>query len=386
VSSANVHTESSGPDGPKRRIGLVGPILPFRGGVAQHTTRLHRSLRERATITTLSFQRLYPKWLFPGASERDADHEGHAEPGVSYVLDPLNPFTWRAAVRRFVAADVEGVIFPWWTVYFSPCFASVTRMLAWRDIPTVFLCHNVVDHEAAAYKHLLSRLVLAGAHGYLTQSRGEAEQLTRLLAGARVVVRQLPLYDHFPAPTGALPRQAPLELLFFGFVRPYKGVDVLLEAMAGLSRTDVHLTVVGEFWQDPQPVLNRIAALGLSGRVDVVPRFVSEQEAAEYFGRADVVIAPYRYATGSAIVAMAYHYDKPVIASCTGGLTDAVRDGITGYHVEPGSPKALMAAIARVTHADLEAMRPNIRAFKAELSWEELAEALLSLFEWVRPD
>lgn len=363
------------------RLGLVGPVLPFRGGIAQHTTRLHRTLRGRLSLTTLSFSRQYPAWLYPGESDRDPEHAGHAEPGVDYVLDPLKPATWRDAVRRLVHAGVEGVIVTWWTVFFAPCFACLKRALMSRDIPVVFLCHNVVDHDAATYKRLISGMVLAGANGYAVHSRGEAERLARLVPGPDVAVHRHPLYDQYPEATGILPRRAEIELLFFGFVRPYKGVDVLLEAIAAVRREDVRLSIVGEFWQKEDATRARITALGLGARVDLVPRFVGEQEAAEYFARADLVVLPYRHATGSGIVAMAYHYGKPVLATRVGGLPESVTHSRTGYLVESGSAAALAKAIDAVTRDELSAMKPHIEAFKSEMTWEGLADGLVGLFD-----
>ncbi len=363
------------------RIALVGPVLPFRGGIAQHTTRLHRVLRQRLPLVTLSFSRQYPGWLYPGESDRDPEHEGHVEPGVDYVIDLLSPASWRRAVRRLLDSRVEGVILTWWTVFLAPCLGYLKRALRSRDVPVVFLCHNVVDHEGSAHKRLLSRLVLSGADGYAVHSRAEAERLERLLGHSRVAVHRHPLYDQYPEPTGALPRRGDLEVLFFGFVRPYKGVDVLLEAMARIRRRDVHLTVVGEFWQKKETILARIDALGLGASVDVVPRFVGEQAAAEYFARADLVALPYRHATGSGIVAMAYHYGKPVLATRVGGLAEAVIHEETGFLVEPDSPAALADVLERVRRDELSAMRPRIDAVKSEMTWEGLADAVIGLFE-----
>jgi glycosyltransferase involved in cell wall biosynthesis len=172
---------------------------------------------------------------------------------------------------------------------------------------------------------------------------------------------------------------ARLELLFFGIIRPYKGLDVLLEAMALLKRTDVHLAVVGEFWRDKEQTLRRIADLGIGDRLELVPRFVSEQEAADYFTRADAVILPYRSASGTGIVPMAYHYGKPVIASRIPGLEDAVVDGKTGFLVAAESTQDLAAAIERIQPEQLCALLPHIDAFKAGMTWEGLADTLLEL-------
>jgi glycosyltransferase involved in cell wall biosynthesis len=365
----------------KLRMGLIGPTLPYRSGIAQHTTMLHRALRSKTELTTLSFTRQYPGWLFPGESDRDPFHEGHREPGVEYLIDSLDPRTWARAVKRLRQAEVEAVVVPWWTVYFAPCFSYFKAAFRRQGLPLVFLCHNVIEHEAALYKTLLSKLVLSGARGYCVQSRAEAGKLTRMLPRARVLVHPHPLYDQFPPAQQELPRRANLELLFFGIVRPYKGLDVLLEAMALLERKDVQLSVVGEFWRDKEPTLKRIAELDIDGRVEVVPRFVSEQEAADYFARADAIVLPYRSASGTGIIPMAYHYGKPVIATRIGGLEDAVSDGKTGFLVDPESPRALAAAIDRVSGAELRALRPQIDAFKASMTWEGLADVLIELCE-----
>jgi glycosyltransferase involved in cell wall biosynthesis len=241
------------------------------------------------------------------------------------------------------------------------------------------LCHNVSDHEASPYKVLLSKTVLRVARGYCVQSRSEEARLAELLPGARIVVHPHPLYDQFPPASEKLPRRARLELLFFGIVRPYKGLDILLEAMALVERRDVHLSVVGEFWQGEKSTIRRIDELGLRDRVDVEARFVSDQEAANHFARCDAVILPYRSASGTGIIPMAYHYAKPVIATRVGGIVDAVLDGETGFLVEPESPIALARAIDSVVPEGLAALAPNIEKFKAGMSWEGLADTLIQL-------
>jgi glycosyltransferase involved in cell wall biosynthesis len=363
----------------KPKLGLIGPVLPYRSGIAQHTTMLHRALRQRAELTTLSFKRQYPAWLFPGETDRDPFRAGYSEPGVEYVIDSMDPRTWRRAAAQLVSAEVQALILPWWTIFFAPLFAYLKRACARRSIPVVFMCHNVVEHEAALHKVALSRIVLRGAQGYCLQSQSEEDKLKSLVPNAHTVVHPHPLYDQFPQAERQLIRRAPLELLFFGIVRPYKGLDVLLEAMALLKRRDVHLSVVGEFWHDKETLLTRIEVLGLTERIEVVPRYVSDQEAADYFARADVVVLPYRSASGTGIIPMAYHYGKPVIATRIGGLEHVVLEGKTGLFVAPESPKALADAIERVNHADLLTMRPHIESFKATMTWDSLASSLMAL-------
>jgi glycosyltransferase involved in cell wall biosynthesis len=361
------------------RVGVIGPVLPFRGGIAQHTTRLLRALAAKADVLAISFTRQYPKLIFPGESDRDPAFEGHVEEHTEYLIDSVNPLTWSAAVRRMKAFRPDMVVIPWWQVYWAPSFAHMAWRLRRAGIPVVFLCHNVTEHEAAGWKRAVTRWVLSFGSGHVVQTNLDREHLLELLPGSKPVLHLQPAFDHFPQATGSLPQEHDLELLFFGFVRPYKGLDVLIEAMALLpADLDVRLTVAGEFWHGPEATLARIAELGIADKVEVISRYLTETEVAEYFARMHALVLPYRSATGSGVAAVAHHYEKPVIVTRVGGLPDVVEDGVTGFVVEPDSPEALAAAIVKLARLDVSAMAGEIRRFKAEnLTWEGLADAVL---------
>lgn len=359
-------------------LALVGPVLPFRGGIAQHTTMLHRALGPLCRLRTLSFSRQYPARLFPGASDRDPAYAGHQEPGVEYLLDSLDPRSWRATVRRCTEHEPRAVVIPWWTFYWAPCFGYLARALGRAGLPVVFLCHNVVDHETTAWKRLLSLAVLRAGAGFVTHSQAEADRLRSVLPAARVLVHPHPAYDHFPEPEGELPRRAPLELLFFGFVRPYKGLDLLIDALGRLTRTDFHLTVVGEFWGGRAETEAAVRRLGLEGRVELVPRYVPEAEAARYFARADAVVLPYRGATGSGVIPLAYRYGRPVIATRTGGLPECVEDARTGFLVAPDDAAALAAVLERLRPDALRRMGPDVSRLRETMTWAGMAVAVVS--------
>jgi glycosyltransferase involved in cell wall biosynthesis len=361
------------------KVGIIGPVLPFRGGIAQHTTQLLRAFREKADVLAISFTRQYPKMLFPGESDRDPAFEGHLEERTEYLIDSVNPFTWRAAVKRMIAYHPDVVVLPWWQVYWAPSFSYIARRLRRASVPVVFLCHNVTEHEAAAWKRALTRRVLALGTGHVVQTNLDGEHLLELIPGAKPVLHLHPAYDQFPEATGALRPEHVLELLFFGFVRPYKGLDLLIEALALLpADLDVRLTVAGEFWHGPEETRARIDALGIADKVEIVSRYLTEAEVAEYFARAHALVLPYRSATGSGVVAIAHHYEKPVIVTRVGGLPDVVEDGVTGLVVDPESPEALAAAIESLAERDMSGMVEAVRRFKAEkLTWEGLADAVL---------
>lgn len=358
------------------KLALVGPVLPYRGGIAQHTTMLHRALPRIAEHVTVSFTRQYPSVLFPGQSDRDPAYDDREEPGVEYLIDSLNPLTWQKAVRRIQSFGAQVVVLPWWGVYWAFCFRYIVNALRRAGVTVVFFCHNVVEHESAAWKASLTKWVLGRGSRFVVHTREDEANLRALIPGASVMVHAHPIYDQFPQPTGELKPRGDLELLFFGFVRPYKGLHLLVEAMAK-TRDGVYLTIAGEFWGGEEKVRSRLAELGLSDRVELRPRYHTDEETAELFARCDCVVLPYRSATGSGVVPVAYHYDKPVIVTRVGGLPDAVEDGETGWLVEPESIDAIANAINGCSRSDVVRMIPAIRRLKRALTWTSLASTFV---------
>lgn len=363
---------------PRRRVALIGPVPPFSGGIAHHDAMLIEALEPLAELLVVSFTRQLPRLLWFGKPDIEADAEPMAKAYVRYVIDSLNPWTWRAGVKLVRDFKPDLVILPWSTVIWGPCYYYLAGALRRRGIHVRFFCHRVIDHQKAGWKGALTVPVLRRADSYAVHARALERQLKALFPAARVLVHPHPIYGQFPAPARTLPRGAALELLFYGYVRPYKGLDVLIEAMGLLKDRDVRLTVVGEFWIDRAAVERRIAELGIADRVELVDRYVSEAETADYFARADVVVLPYRSATSSGVAAIAYHYEKPLIVTRTGGLPDIVVEGETGFVVPPESAPALADAVLGLDAAGAAAMAPAIRDYAANLTWEEFARVVIS--------
>lgn len=364
---------------PRERILIIGPVLPYRGGIAQHTTMLHRALREQSECLTISFSRQYPRWLFPGKSDKDENLTGHVEEGVEFIIDSVNPLTWYRALSLAKRFSPRLVVFPWWHVYWTPCFAWFGRKFRREGFEIVFLCHNSVEHEDARWKSLLSDLALSYANRFVVHTAVDKNNLLARFPDRPINVHPLPVFDHFPQPSVVLPRRAKLELLFFGFVRPYKGLDVLLAAMTRLKNEDVFLSIVGEFWNGEHETLKFIGDYEIADQIEVVARYVSDDEAAAYFERCDVVILPYHSATGSAVIPLAYHYGKPVIATRVGGMPDVVKDGKTGTLIEPGSSIELAGAIKDLLTKAILCDADEISKIKDRMTWSGLAEAVIGL-------
>ena len=366
--------QSAQADLARLRVGLLGPSLPYRGGVAQYTTALHRALGRHCNLQTVSFRRLYPNWLYPGKSCIEPGYSGHKEPGILYLVDSLNPVSWRKACRSFEAHSARTVILEWWTAFHAPSFRFMAEYLERKGIGVVALCHNVFDHESAWWHRALSRAALSKRKAFLVHSSKDAAILKSLAPGSRIEVHAHPVLDHFRAEGRILPRRAGLELLFFGFVRPYKGLDVLIDAMKILQNDDVFLSVVGEWWSPDRNLRDRIGRLP---KVEVVDGYAPEEEAAAHFRRADVVVLPYRSATGSGVIPLAYRYGKPVIASRVGGIPDHVQDRVSGLLVEPENPVALAAAIREFLR-EAPVSQKGILSASEQMTFESLAACILA--------
>jgi glycosyltransferase involved in cell wall biosynthesis len=326
----------------------------------------------------ISFSRQYPGWLFPGESDIDPAYENQKEPGAEYLIDSLNPFTWRKAVARASAFNADIAIIPWWTVFWAPCFGYLANRLQRAGIEVVFFCHNVVEHESAVWKSALARRVLKQGARFVVHTKEDENNLRKLLPTAKVTVHPHPIYDQFPAADNTLPKRRGLELLFYGFVRPYKGLDVLIEAMGRLKGEDIQLTIAGEFWEGEEETRARVKELGIDEQVEIRASYHTDKESAELFARSDVVVLPYHSATGSGVVPLAYHYEKPVIVTRVGGLPDVVKETDTGLLVEPGNSIALANAVKSMTRSRAVSMVPGIREMKRQLTWTSLASCILN--------
>lgn len=362
-----------------RRIVIVGPVTPFRSGIANHTTALARALDGAGhSVLVLSFSRQFPQILFPGESDRDSDAEPLAQPHTKFIIDSLNPLTWARAVREMARFNAEVVILPWWTFFLAPFSWFIARSCRKRGIEVLFFCHNIVDHETAFWKRWLAVKALKQARVFAVHNTALAAALDKLIPGADVAVHPHPIYDSFPPAQGRLQRRADLELLFFGLVRPYKGLEVLIRALSRLNHRSVFVRIVGEFWTNVRDTEAEIRRLGLSDKVELNPHYVSDEEAAEYFARCDAVVLPYHTVTGSGVIPLAYHYGKPVVVTALPSLTDVVRDRATGF-VFPVDDDAALALLieGELTAERCTAMKPSIEKLKESMTWESLAAAIM---------
>ncbi|RMG48239.1 MAG: glycosyltransferase [Acidobacteria bacterium] len=367
------------------RICLLGPSYPFRGGIAHYMTLLARHLSARGhEVTFLGFIRQYPRWLYPGQTDRDPSRAALTVSAIP-MLDWLNPATWMRTVRYVSDWRPHLFVVPWWTSFWAPSFYTVLRGIRRRAAARiVFICHNVVEHETNRLKQFCTRRVLGLGDSFLVHSHEDAGQLQRWQPGAMIVRVPHPTYEPLvPARIGRheARRRLGVEgkiLLFFGFVRPYKGLAYAIRSLPLiLKQHDVTLMVAGEFWEGKKDILALVHRLGLDRHVRIIDRYIPNEEIGVYFGAADLLLLPYTSATQSGIVQLAYALDVPVVATRVGGLVEVVEPGGTGYLVEPRSPRAIAEAVDDFYRNErAPQFIERIRQVKHRFSWERLVEAL----------
>ncbi len=375
------------------RIALVGPLAPWRGGLAQYLALLGEALASRAEVRAVTFTRQYPSFLFPGRSQLDPGAERPRFP-VEPLLDSIGPLSWRRTAGHLERFAPGAVLLKWWMPFFGPAFASAVGPLRRRGTRVVLVCDNLLPHERRPLDRELTRWMLRNSDGYLVMSESVERDLAALKPGAPFRRVAHPLYAQFDrgrftreSARAHLGLQPEAEVaVFFGYVRRYKGLDTLLQAWPLVrARRPARLLVAGDFYEDPAPYRALARAAG-EGAVRLSEGYLPDAEVEALFKAADVVVLPYRSATQSGVTHAAYALGVPVITTDVGGLAETVQPGRSGLVVPPGDPPALAEAIVRFF---AEGLAPRLRAGVAALrqahSWEALADRTVELIDSLAP-
>ncbi len=379
------------------KLAFLGPAPPFRGGIVTYYGLLARALTGRGhEVFWASFKRQYPGFLFPGTTQQGETAAWLDHPHTPRFV-PWSPWSWWRAARDIRAAAPRALVIKYWLPFFAPGFWAVTWLLRrWTDTRIIYLLDNVIPHEKYPLGMFLTRRALGNGHGFIAQSDQVRRDLFSVLPAVdpqQVRTVPHPVYD-FGRPGRErkskaaaraaldLPAEARI-VLFFGFIKPYKGVLHLIDAAGDLKREfgdGLQVLIVGDIYGDRQPYLDRIAASDGRGIIRLIDGFVPDETVEDYFLAADLVVLPYVSATQSGIVQIAYHYDLPVVTTRVGGLPEVVQDGRTGFLVPPGDAAALAAAITRFFREGKAAeFAAAVAVEKRKYSWDAMAEAVEDL-------
>lgn len=362
------------------KVCLIAPVPPYRGGVAKYCYSLAQELEKRHDLLLLSYRRQYPGLLYGKKSQLEPSSSaqviGDEFRQLSYDIDSVCIRSWLETVRRINLFRPDLVILPWWVTYWAPMYGFLLFALRRKGIRVVFLCINIFEHEDNALKKLLTRLTLARVDAMIVHSDLEKSMALGINPKAMVKKHLLPLFRYDPLPVRTHGARG-LRLLFFGFVRPYKGLDTLVKALGILKGYDISLTVAGEFWGNKAELLQQVGELGISGKVTIVDRYIPEDEMRRYFSAADLVVLPYRKTVTSGIIATAYGFGKPVLATDVGGFHEVVSDGCTGKLVPADDPQAFADGILWFHNNRQINFAENIDRFTARtMSWGSLVDTI----------
>ena len=356
----------------------------MRGGIAHFIALLASHLKTRHSVGIFSFTRQYPAFLFPGKTQME---EG--TPGIpvdaSAEIDSVNPFNWIRVGLKVRRERPDVILYKYWMPFFGPCFGTICAIARWRRATRVIaICDNVIPHEHRPGDTVFTKYAFAFTDGYIVMSDSVEKDLQAMVRHPRYVKAAHPVYEIFGAGVPKSDARARLGLeggnviLFFGYVRKYKGLHTLIDAMALVPRElNITLLVVGEYYGDERDYRDHIAAAGVGGVVRVHSDYVPNEKVADYFCASDAVILPYLSATQSGIAQIAYQFGRPVIATDVGGLAEVVIDGVSGIIVEPGQPRLLADAIERFFAERLETrLAAGAAEEKKKYSWDTIVAAV----------
>ena len=374
-----------------KKIILIGPVYPYRGGISHYTGLMYRELSKHYDVEMLSYKMQYPKILFK-KEQRDYKNDSFKIDETNFMINTANPFNIIRTANYIKKKKPDMVIIQWWHPYFAPCYFLLAKFMGKQNL--TFVCHNVFPHERFPLDKKLTRLTLKNGKHFIVHAKEEEAELRQIMPNPDCRVTPHPSYNAFcfEHMTKAQARERlglsmdEKVLLFFGFVRPYKGLKHLIAAMPKIKEQlgNVKLLIVGEFGnaEYKEGYVSQIKHLALSSpglEADVIIKdgYMPDREVEKYFAACDMVVLPYESATQSGIVQIAYGFGKPVTVTNVGGLPDVVSDGRTGYVAPPQDEKALAEAVVRYFAEDKEAeFTGNIAAEAYRFSWERMGEVV----------
>lgn len=342
-------------------------------------------LGKKLDVKAFNFKRQYPDFLFPGKTQFvSADDEAIPVESTS-ILDSINPFSYIRTVREIEKWKPDLVIVRYWMSFFAPSLGFVTRRLRKKGIKVISILDNVIPHERHFFDLPLTKYFLGGSNGCVTLCeavRGELKEINPTIP-CKVIFH--PLYSHFPSPTprdkaildlGLDPKRK--TLLFFGLIREYKGLDILLEAFNLLGK-DYQLIIAGEPYGSFEPYQKIIDEYGLQDRVHLSLSYIKDSQVGAYFSAADLSVLPYRSATQSGVSSISFHYEVPMVTTDVGGLRETIADTGTGLVCRECTPESVREGIiSYFSNPDFALeCKQNIRIQKQALSWESFAKSLL---------
>lgn len=373
------------------KIISIGPAYPYRGGLASFNDRLAQQFTaEGHDIEIFTFTLQYPKFLFPGRTQYT---DGPAPDGIRIVrkLNSINPFNWIATGLKIKKEKPDILLIRFWLPFMGPCFGTIARIAGSNKLTTVIcIFDNVVPHEKRPGDIALTKYFTASIDGAIVMSQTVLNDLKIFRKEIPVKLSPHPLFDNYGVKLGRREALKALNLdpeysylLFFGFIRAYKGLDILIDAFSDqrLRNRKLKLIIAGEFYEDDSPYKDQIKKYNLADDIMFFDHFIKDGEVPLFFSAADIVVQPYKTATQSGVTQIAFYFEKPMLVTDVGGLREIVPDGKCGYVVKPEPESIATALIDYFDNDRQEEFTAGIRLEKEKFSWEKMTKAILEVYK-----
>lgn len=368
------------------KIAILSPFYPYRGGLAQLNARLYTELSKENEVKAFTFTTLYPEFLFPGKTQYVTDGDTATIINSERVLNSINPFSYIRTARCINKFSPDILIIPYWMSFMSPAFGSVCLLLN-KKIKIVSLVHNAISHERTFVEKPLAKFFFNRCNAFMVFSEPVKSDLLKLRSDANILLQPHPIYDHYAEPIDRKDacrklkiRDDKRNLLFFGLIRDYKGLDILIKAMDGLDDT-YQLIIAGECYGSFDKYQHLIDQSRLKDNIIVFEQYIHDEMVSTLFSAADVLVLPYRSATQSGVVALAYQMELPMIATNVGALGTVIETSQTGLVVSAATSGDIIQGIKSFFDQDkIKIYKENLKIEKTRLSWYNFTQSIESFF------
>ena len=372
-------------------IVLLGTAYPFRGGLATFNERLARQLQaEGHQVEVITFTLQYPSFLFPGKTQFSSE-KAPTDLHISQQVNSCNPLNWIKVGRRIRQMQPDLLITCYWMAFFAPCYSIIQRIAKSNGkTRCVALVHNMIPHEPSLLDKLFAPLYVRATDGFVALSDSVVQDINRLDPRHKPKTSYPhPIYDHYGEQMSKAEACQALHLqpekqymLFFGLVRAYKGLDLLLDAFGFVKDQlpNLQLIIAGEFYEDEDKYRTQIASNQLTDRVIIKNEFIADADLRKYFGAADLIVQPYKSATQSGVTQVAFHFEKPMLVTNVGGLGEIVHDHQMGYAVDPNAQAIAEALTDYYTQNRQADYTAYLIQQKENYSWAKLAESFVTIY------
>jgi len=371
------------------KIFIIGPAYPLRGGLATFDELFCEAFNKQGHhCEIISYSLQYPNFLFPGSTQFDTSGNAPKHLNIHTLINSINPLSWIKTARFIKKQKPDFIVFRFWIPFMGPALGSIARMVRKSGVKIIAITDNVIPHEKRVGDKVFANYFINACDGFITMSKAVMNDLEKFTNTTHKKYLLHPLYTSFGEKLNKQQARAALNLpvdkqivLFFGLIRKYKGLDMLLDAMKELkSQPNIVLVVAGEFYEDKQPYLDLIEKHQIETQVILHAKFIANEDVKLYFSAADLVALPYRSATQSGVTQVSFHFEVPTLVTNVGGLGEIIPDKVAGYVVEPNGKEIAQGINDYFENNRMQQFTEGMKKEKEKYDWRIFVDEVVNLY------